>query len=286
MTEKPLLLAIDGDTARITLNRPEVHNALSIELSDMLVDAIQTIKKSTEIKFVVIKGAGNSFCVGDDITEMLKWGDDEYGKSTQGANGVMRRVRIYQDMANSLEELDKLTISAVDGYAVGGGLEITMASDFVIATERALWGMPEVDSGITPGWGGTTRMARYIGKRRTKEINIIGAIMPAERAVDWGLWNRVVGDDKLDDEVDALLTVLRAKNQQACRQLKYIVNRGCETDLYTAQGFEMLSAGLSGAVNGAWEVADADQFAGIKNFTEKGDLWKKRRGLAKKFWSD
>lgn len=286
MAEKPLLLAMDGDTAHITLNRPEVHNALSIELSDMLVDAIQTIKKSTEIKFVVIKGAGNSFCVGDDITEMLKWGDDEYGKSTQGANGVMRRVRIYQDMANSLEELDKLTISAVDGYAVGGGLEITMASDFVIATERALWGMPEVDSGITPGWGGTTRMARYIGKRRTKEINIIGAIMPAERAVDWGLWNRVVGDDKLDDEVDALLTVLRAKNQQACRQLKYIVNRGCETDLYTAQGFEMLSAGLSGAVNGAWEVADADQFAGIKNFTEKGDLWKKRRGLAKNFWSD
>jgi len=151
MAEKPLLLAMDGDTARITLNRPEVHNALSIELSDMLVDAIQTIKKSTEIKFVVIKGAGNSFCVGDDITEMLKWGDDEYGKSTQGANGVMRRVRIYQDMANSLEELDKLTISAVDGYAVGGGLEITMASDFVIATERALWGMPEVDSGITDG---------------------------------------------------------------------------------------------------------------------------------------
>ena len=286
MAEKPLLLAVDGDTARITLNRPEVRNALSIELSDMLVDAIQTIKKSTEIKFVVIKGAGNSFCAGDDITEMLKWGDDEYGKSTQGANGVMRRVRIYQDMANALEELDKLTISAVDGYAVGGGLEITMASDFVIATERALWGMPEVDSGITPGWGGTTRMARYIGKRRTKEINIIGAIMPAKRAVDWGLWNRVVADDKLDDEVDALLTVLRAKNLQACRQLKYIVNRGCETDLYTAQGFEMLSAGLSGAVNGAWEVADADQLAGIKNFTEKGDLWKKRRGLAKNFWAD
>ncbi len=286
MSTKPLLLSMEEDVAKITLNRPEVHNALSIELSDLLVDAIQTIKKTTKIKFVVIKGSGNSFCVGDDITEMLKWGDDEYGKSTQGANGVMRRVRIYQDMANSLEELDKLTISAVDGYAVGGGLEITMASDFVIATKRALWGMPEVDSGITPGWGGTTRLAKYIGKRRTKEINIIGALMPAERAVDWGLWNRVVEDDKLDDEVDALLTVLRAKNQQACRQLKYIINRGCETDLYTAQGFEMLSAGLSGAVNGGWQVADADQLAGIKDFTEKGDLWKKRRALSKNFWTD
>ncbi len=286
MAEKPLLLSIEGETARITLNRPEARNALSIELSDMLVDAIQTIKKSTEIKFVVIKGAGDTFCAGDDITEMVKWIEDEHGNPNQGANGVLRRVRIYQDMANSIEELDKMTISAVDGFAVGGGLEITMACDFVIATERAVWGMPEVDSGITPGWGGTTRMAKYIGKRRTKEINIIGALMPAGRAVEWNLWNRVVPNDQLDAEVDALLEVLKSKNQQACRQLKYIVNRGCETDLYTAQGFEMLSAGLSGAVNGAWEVADADQFAGIANFTDKGDLWKKRRELAKNFWAD
>jgi enoyl-CoA hydratase len=286
MPEKSLLLSMDGDTARITLNRPEVRNALSIELSDLLVDAIQTIKKSTEIKFVVIKGAGDTFCAGDDITEMVRWVEDEHGQATQGANGVVRRVRVYQDMANSLEELDKMTISAVDGFAVGGGLEITMACDFVIATQRAVWGMPEVDSGITPGWGGTTRLARYIGKRRTKEINIIGALMPARRAVEWNLWNRAVPNDQLDAEVDALLEVLRSKNQQACRQLKFIINRGCETDLYTAQGFEMLSAGLSGAVNGAWEVADADQFAGISHFTEKGDLWEKRRRLAKNFWTD
>jgi enoyl-CoA hydratase len=161
-----------------------------------------------------------------------------------------------------------------------------MASDFVIATERARWGMPEVDSGITPGWGGTTRLARYIGKRRTKEINIIGALMPAERAVLWGLWNRVVGNDKLDEEIEALLEVLRCKNLQACRQLKYIINRGCETDLYTAQGFEMLSGGLSGAVNGLWEVQDADKGSGIANFADKGSLWQKRRTLSKGFWTD
>jgi enoyl-CoA hydratase len=286
MSEKPLVLTMEGDTARITLNRPKVRNALSIELSDMLVDAIQRIKRSTDTKFVVIKGAGNTFCAGDDIKEMIKWGDDEHGKSTQGANGVIRRIRVYQDMANSLEELDKMTICAVDGIAVGGGLEITMACDFVIATERAQWGMPEVDSGITPGWGGTTRMSRYIGKRRTKEINIIGALMSSQRAVDWGLWNRVVPNEKLDNEVETLLEVLRSKNLQACRQLKYIVNRGCETDLYTAQGFEMLSGGLSGAVNGNWEVADADKGKGVLNFTEKGSLWQKRRGLAKNFWSD
>ncbi len=286
MEEKVLILDLAGDTARITLNRPTVHNCLSIELSELLVEALQTIKKLTDIKFVVIQGAGNTFCAGDDITEMLKWGDDEHGKSTQGANGAMRKVRIYQDMANLLEELDKITICAVDGYAVGGGLEITMASDFVIATERSIWGMPEVDSGITPGWGGTTRMSRYIGKRRTKEVNIIGALLPARKAEEWGLWNRIVSNDNLETEVEALLEVLRVKNQQAVRQLKYIINRGCETDLYTAQGFEMLSGGLSAAVNGFWEVSDADKGSGVTNFSEKGDLWKKRRGLAKTFWTD
>ncbi len=286
MSTQDLILSMDGDTARITLNRPEVKNALSMALSEMLVDAVGKIKRSTAIKFVVFQGAGDTFCAGDDITEMMRWAEDENGEYTQGANGVMRRVRIYQDMANAIEDLDKMTISAVDGYAVGGGLEITMACDFVIATERAIWGMPEVDSGITPGWGGTTRMSRYIGKRRTKEINIIGALMPARKAVEWNLWNRVVSDDRLNEEVEALLEVLRAKNQQACRQLKYIINRGCETELYTAQGFEMLSAGLSGAVNGLWQVQDADQGSGILDFAEKGSLWHKRRSLARHFWAD
>ena len=286
MADEQLLLEMEGDTAWITLNRPKVHNALSMHLSDLLTDATRKIRDSTDIKFVVFKGAGQSFCVGDDITEMVMWGNDEHGASTQGANGVMRRARYYQDMANAIEELDKMTICAVDGYAVGGGLEITMACDFVIATDRAIWGMPEVDSGITPGWGGTSRMVRYIGKRRTKEINIIGALMPASRAVDWGLWNRVVPDDKLDDEVEKLLEVLRVKNQQACRQLKIMINRAAETDLYTAQGFEILSGGLSGAVNGFWMVKDADQGAGVLDFANKGDTWKKRRDLAKKFWSD
>lgn len=225
----------------------------------------------------MIGGAGETFCAGDDITEMHKWGD---------ANGVMRRARLYQTMANALEELDKVTVAAVDGFAVGGGLEITMACDFVVATRRALWGMPEVDVGITPGWGGTTRMARLIGRRMTKEVNLLGALHPAARAVQLGLWNRVVGDDRLDTEVDALVEVLLSKNQQAVRQLKFIINRGVEADLYTAQGFEALSAGLTGAVNGSWQVPDADGGEGVLAFTDKGSLWQQRRGLARDFWSD
>jgi enoyl-CoA hydratase len=229
----------------------------------------------TAVKVLVIQGAGDTFCAGDDITEMYEWGD---------ANGVMRRARLYQTMANSLEELDKVTVAAVDGFAVGGGLEITMACDFVVATQRARWGMPEVDVGITPGWGGTTRLARLIGRRMTKEINLLGALHPAARAVQLGLWNRVVPDERLDAEVDALVEVLLSKNQQAVRQLKFIINRGVEADLYTAQGFEALSAGLTGAVNGGWQVPDADQGAGVDGFTGKDSLWQTRRALARDFW--
>lgn len=263
--------------AWITLNRPKVMNALSMHLSDEFVKAIEIVRKSTDLKFLVIKGSSENFCVGDDITEMIKWGD---------ANSIMRRARYYQNMANQLEELDKITIAAVDGYAVGGGLEITMAVDFVIATERSRWGMPEVDVGITPGWGGTTRLARLIGRRRAKEINLIGALHSAQKAVDWNLWNRVVPNDQLEVEVQHLLEVLKSKNQQGLRQLKFIINRGVECDLYTAQGFEALSAGLTGAVSGMWKIEDADRGKAIAGFMGKDSLWKKRRKLAKNFWTD
>lgn len=265
------------EVAFVTLNRPERNNALSMELSDRLVEAFERVNRSQDLKALVIRGAGGTFSAGDDITEMRNWGN---------ANGVMRRVRYYQEMANRLEELDKVTVAAVDGYAVGGGLEITMACDFVVATERARWGMPEVDVGITPGWGGTTRMARLIGRRMTKEVNLLGALHPARRAVELGLWNRVVADDRLDEEVGRLLQVLGSKNQQAVRQLKFIINRGVEADLYTAQGFEALSGALTAAVNGYWEVEDADKGAGIRAFAEKNELWERRRGLARDFWAD
>ena len=264
-------------TAFLTLNRPQVRNCLSMKLSDELLGAIERVRASEALRFLVIRGAGETFCAGDDITEMPSWGN---------ANEAMRRARYYQNMANQLEELDKITIAAVDGYCVGGGLEITMACDFVIATKRAIWGMPEVDIGLTPGWGGTTRMARLIGRRLTKEINFLGALHPAQRAVELSLWNRVVPNAQLDAEVERLLEVLQSKHQQGLRQLKFIINKGVECDLYTAQGFEALAGALTFAVNGAWEIDDADKGAGIEGFQQKNELWQTRRGLAMNFWVD
>jgi enoyl-CoA hydratase len=272
-----LLYEQDGPVARITLNRPERRNALSMRLSEELLAALELVQRSETVKVLVIQGAADTFCAGDDITEMGLWGD---------ANQIIRRVRGYQRMADTLADLDKITISAVDGFAVGGGLEITMACDFVIATRRAKWGMPEVDVGITPGWGGTTRMARLIGRRMTKEINLLGALHPASRAAELGLWNRVVDDHRLQAEVDALIKVVLSKNQQAVRQLKLIIDKGVEADLHTAQGFEALSAGLTGAVNGAWQIKDADQSSGIISFVTGGEQWRTRRATARSFWTD
>jgi enoyl-CoA hydratase len=269
----------DGDVAILTLNRPKVVNCLSLKLSDELVSVFDHVRRSKTIKFLVIKGEGGNFCAGDDLKEMSR---GEWGNS----NEYFHRVRYYQWMAYALEELDKMTIAAVDGYAVGGGLELTMCCDFVIATERARWGMPEVDWGITPGWGGTTRMSRFINRRRTKEINLLAAIQPARKAVEWGLWNRVVADDGLDAEVAKLLTLLRAKSQQTLRQLKFIINKNVETDLYTAQAFEALSCAWTASVNGWADVPDADKGKGLEAFREKTPLMDERRNLGRDFWND
>jgi enoyl-CoA hydratase len=274
---QPLLYQEEGDLVTLTLNRPASLNSISIQLSDELEAAVERVRASSRVKYLVITGANNTFCSGDDLKEMPGWGD---------ANQCMKRVRYYQHMSSQLEELDKITIAAVDGYATGGGLELTMACDFVIATERARWGMPEVDWGITPGWGGTTRLSRYIGKRRAKEINFLGALQTAQRAVDLDLWNRVVPNDQLEAETQRLLDVLRTKNQQGLRQLKFIINNGAEGDLHTALGFEALGWGMTAAVNGWWQIEDADQGAGLRAFAEKNELQHQRRSLARDFWVD
>jgi len=270
-----------GSVARLTLNRPAVTNALSIRLSSDLARAVEYLRDCDRFKVVILTGAGNNFCAGDDLTEM---NSGAWGNAAQ----VVRRVKFYQHMANTLEELDKITIAAVDGYFVGGGLEITMACDFVICTERAKWGMPEVDWGITPGWGGTTRLARLVGRRMAKEINLLGALHGARRALDLGLINRVVPNDRLAAETDRLVQVLLSKNQQGVRQLKMILNKGIEADLYTAQGFEAVQAGFTSSTLWHQVIPDSDASHGWDTY--KGKLadskTRQRREKAKDFWVD
>ena len=168
----------DGRVATILWNTPKRMNPLSVTLTDELFAAVEEVSADEQLHVVVFRGAGGYFSVGDDLVEMQEgmWGDP---------NQVMRRIRFYQRFANTIEELDKVTVAVAEGFVLGGGLEITMACDLAMIAESCRWGMPEVDSAMTPGWGGTTRMIRLIGRRRTKEINLIGALQSARRGVDY-----------------------------------------------------------------------------------------------------
>src|ERR1700741_3572223 len=152
-----LLITKDGPVTTVTLNRPEVHNALDKELSKELNLAMKEIDTDRECRVVILKCAGESFCAGDDIK----------GFASFEPEGVLWEIRMYQQTVNLIDTLVPVTIAAVDGVCVGGGLELTLVFDFVVATDRSRWGMPEINWDITPGWGGVTRLARFAGRRKT-----------------------------------------------------------------------------------------------------------------------
>lgn len=272
----------DGRVATIMWNPPKKLNPLTCDLTNELMAAVEEVQADEKLHVVVLRGEGGFFSVGDDLVEMHEkmWGDP---------NQVMRRIRYYQNFANRIEELDKTTIAVIQGFALGGGLEITMACDFALAAESVQWGMPEVDNAMTPGWGGTTRMIRLIGRRRTKEVNMIGALRSAQTAVDWGLFNRCVPDAKLEDELESFIQVMLSKNQQTLRQLKFVMNKNADADMTTALAFEAMNEVITSALN--WrkdtdKVPDAEPGEGLRSFAEKTDPWNKRRALALKFWAD
>lgn len=270
-----------GRVATILWNPPKQMNPLSVTLTDELVAAVEEVATDEELHIVVFRGAGGYFSVGDDLIEMHEglWGDP---------NQVMRRIRFYQRFANTIEELDKVTVAVAEGFVLGGGLEITMACDLAMIAESCRWGMPEVDSAMTPGWGGTTRMIRLIGRRRTKEVNLVGALHSARRGVDWGLFNKAVADHEVDAELERLLEVLLVKNQQTLRQLKFTMNKNADADMTTALAFEAYSEVVTAAVN--WrpdtpQIPDAEPGEGLAAFAHKDRLWQERRARAIDFWS-
>jgi enoyl-CoA hydratase len=272
----------DGRVATITWNPPKKLNPLSVAMTDELVAAVEEVSADERLHVVVFRGGGGYFSAGDDLVEVHEgmWGDP---------NQVMRRIRFYQRFANTIEDLDKITIAVCEGFVLGGGLEITMACDLAMIAASCRWGMPEVDSAMTPGWGGTTRMIRLIGRRRTKEINLIGALQSARRGVDWGLFNKEVPDAELDAELGRLIEMLLVKNQQALRQLKFTMNKNADADMTTALAFEAYSELATAAIN--WRedtqrIPDAEPGKGLEAFVDKNELWQERRRRAIDFWSE
>jgi enoyl-CoA hydratase/carnithine racemase len=264
-----LMFDRSGPVSTVTLNRPEVHNALDRELSAELNAAVRLAREDRDCRVLVLRGAGETFCAGDDIKDFTTWGpDDPYWQ-----------VRLYQETIKIIEDLTPVTIAAVDGVCTGGGLELTLACDFVIATDRSRWGMPEIDWEITPGWGGTSRLPRIAGRRKAKEWNLIGALFNAATAERYDLINRLCTPDQLDTEVEALTEVMLAKNPVTVRRTKFALNQGADHHVSAALALEVpIQPYPNTATNG-------ERPQGIVDFTSAGAR-KQRRALSRDFWQD
>jgi enoyl-CoA hydratase/carnithine racemase len=257
-----LIVSREGPVTTITLNRPECHNALDREVSAELNAAVKEIAVDRDCRVVILRGAGNTFCAGDDVKEFNDWEPTDF----------IWQVRMYQETVTMIDNMVPVTIAAVDGVCTGGGLELTLVCDFVIATNRSRWGMPEINWDITPGWGGTAKIAKFAGRRKAKEWNLIGALFSAQVAERHNLVNRLCVPETLDEEVDALVEVILAKNPTTLQVTKYFLDKGADLDLANSMIFE---------------VAPPRQFArqGIADFVQKGSR-DQRRKLVMDFWQE
>ena len=257
-----LLVLREGQVTTITLNRPQVHNALDAELSLELNVAIREVAADRECRVLVLRGAGETFCAGDDVKGFATWGEDE----------VYWQVRRYQETAQLIEDLTPITIAAVDGICTGGGLELTLVCDFVIATDRSRWGMPEIDWDITPGWGGLSRLPRFAGRRKAKEWNLIGNMFSAQTAERHDLINRICTPEELDGEVSTLTEVMLAKHPITLRRTKTYLDKGADLHISGALAFE-----------GLREPGPVPQ--GVKDFADR-DARARRRNVSQDLWND
>src|SRR6202043_2643370 len=210
-----LIVSREGPVTTITLNRPECHNALDREVSAELNAAVKEISVDRGCRVVILRGAGDTFCAGDDLKEFNDWEPTDF----------IWQVRMYQETVTMIDNLVPVTIAAVDGVCTGGGLELTLVCDFVVATDRSRWGMPEINWDITPGWGGTGRLSKIVGRRKTKEWNLIGALFDAHTAERYALVNRVVGPQQLGPEVGELGDAILAKDAKTVTTTKYFIDK-------------------------------------------------------------
>jgi len=229
---KALLVEIDEKgIGWITLNRPHRLNAINSEMREELPAALQELAENESVRVIVIQGAGEkAFSAGADITEFSG------GKPYQFAD--------LGEFFNAPQRCPKPVIAAIDGYALGGGLELALACDFRIASKRSEVGQPEIHLGLIPGGGGTQRLARLVGPSRAKELVMLGERIPAQQAYEWGILNKVVDDDKFEEEVRAFAEKLAAGPPIAIRFAKKLIDWGSEAPLEAALFMEREAFGL------------------------------------------
>jgi enoyl-CoA hydratase/carnithine racemase len=247
-----LLLERDGAVAVITVNRPQVLNALNFSTIDDLRRAALALKQDAGVRAIIITGAGEkSFVAGADINELA------VQSPAQGKELAQRGQHVF----DLLENLGKPVIAAINGYALGGGCELALACTLRVAAESARIGQPEITLGIIPGYGGTQRLARLVGKGVALELLLTGKHITAAEALQIGLVNRVVPAANLLSDAKALAAELAGKAPIAVQYIIEAVNRGLEVSFDKGQFLEATLFGL---------VASTDDMReGTKAFLDK-----------------
>ncbi len=252
MSESNLLINISDQIATITINRPKSLNSVTEEVFLQLEQAIIDLGNDDEVAVIILTGAGEkAFVAGGDITKMVE-ATPEWSRDF---------ALLAQRVLNVIESSTKPVIAAINGYALGGGCELAMACDIRIASDKALFGQPEVKLGIIPGFAGTQRLSRLVGKGRAKEIIFTGEMFDAAEACRIGLVNKVVAPDKLMASCRDMASIIAQRSRSAVRLSKEAIDNGLEMDMTRAERYEADLFALC--------FATEDQREGMTAFVEK-----------------
>src|SRR3989441_10901563 len=226
MSYQHVVVSTEGNIAVATLNRPEVLNALNRATMDELVDALEAFDRDDALGCAVITGAGRAFAAGADVKEM----------ATATAAQMLSGYRFQQ--WERIRAVSKPLIAAVHGYALGGGCELAMLCDMIVAAENAQFGQPEINIALMPGAGGTQRLTRAIGKYRAMEVILTGRAVPARQVEAWGLITRIVPPELVLEEAKRLARDIASKPAVAVRLAKQTVLRASDTHLEGGLGYQ------------------------------------------------
>ena len=250
MAYSTIISEIDDHTCLIRLNRPEALNALNKELLGELCEALEDADRDERVRCIILTGSEKAFAAGADIKEMS---DRTFVEAFMDD--------IFGSEARRIMAIRKPIIAAVSGFALGGGCELAMMCDFIIASETAKFGQPEINLGVIAGLGGTQRLTRFVGKSKSMEMNLTGRFMDAAEAERSGLVSRVVPAKKLIDEARAAADKISQKSMISVMAAKEAVNRSYETTLNEGLMFERRVFHSL--------FATEDQSEGMAAFTEK-----------------
>jgi enoyl-CoA hydratase len=251
MTYKTIKLEISEAVATITFNRPDILNALSPEVVTEFNGAIGEVQSTDGVRVLILTGAGRAFVAGADINVLE--GLDPLGAKQFALAG--------QWALFALEAMDIPVIACVNGFALGGGCEIAMACDFIYAGESAKFGQPEINLGLIPGFGGTQRLCRLVGKARAKELCMTARMLTAQEAYAMGLATRVFTDDTLWEETWDAARKVAQKGAVSVRAVKHVIDNGYDIDLKNACALEAETFSVC--------FASEDHKEGTRAFLEK-----------------